>query len=277
MLKVISVQYPNRYPRGASADGVISLVTDDVSLTASRTLTAADKMFYQSGDAAVVVQTIRVLHGTPATAITITVPDDEDISIPGTYWQIYVDEAQVGAVTIARQTNGTLNDGTGAITVVAGGFATIYVKSNTADTPDVRVSGDITSEQTIYGNVDFNDKLLKRPALQDHQETNTTNATATGSITYDYRTGSVANMTLTGNVTALAFSNLPAAGYCGSVTFIITQGGSGGYSWAHPSGTKWSNGVAPTLTTTLGAISIITYVIDGAGTIYGFLGGTAFA
>lgn len=274
------MEFPLEYPgRGLSNSGLasISAATTFKNLTATRTLTAEDVFFYEPTSGNLVEQTLYVLHGTPATAIVITIPDDDTITTVGTIFVVRVATTQVGAVTIARQTNGTLNGGTSAITVAAGGEAVITVVSNTADTPVCLVEGDITSEQTLVANVNFNDKLLKAPQFQDIGETNATDATSTGSETYDYRDGSVVNVTLTGNVTTLTISNWPGSGASGSITFIITQDGTGGRSWSHPSSTKWASGVAPTLTTTAGTISIITYMRDGAGTVYGFFGGTGFA
>jgi hypothetical protein len=57
-----------------------------------------------------------------------------------------------------------------------------------------------------------------------------------------------------------------------SFTLVIRQGGSGSYTITWPTTVKWDGGVAPTLTTTVGAVDILGFFC--VGTIwFGFVSG----
>jgi hypothetical protein len=69
-----------------------------------------------------------------------------------------------------------------------------------------------------------------------------------GDITIDFANGYYQELTLTGDVTSLAFSNGPASGEGKSVVVDFVQGGSGSYTVTFTS-TKFDSGIAPTLST----------------------------
>jgi hypothetical protein len=92
----------------------------------------------------------------------------------------------------------------------------------------------------------------------DHQTT--FNATQT----VNWANGATQEITLTANITSLTFSNWVNGQ---SYRLVLIQGGSGSYTVAWPS-VKWMGGTAPTLTTTVGAADIVTFVY-GNSTIYG--------
>ena len=91
-----------------------------------------------------------------------------------------------------------------------------------------------------------------------------------GALTIDFADGYYQELTLTGNVTSLAFSNGPASGEGKSVVVDFVQGGSGSYTVTFTS-TKFDSGIAPTLSTGVGDIDRIAFDItnDGADQIYG--------
>ena len=91
-----------------------------------------------------------------------------------------------------------------------------------------------------------------------------------GSLTIDFANGYYQELTLTGDVTALAFSNGPGSGEGKSVVVDFVQGGSGSYTVTFTS-TKFDSGIAPTLSTGVGDIDRIAFDItnDGADQIYG--------
>ena len=91
-----------------------------------------------------------------------------------------------------------------------------------------------------------------------------------GALTIDFANGYYQELTLTGNVTSLAFSNGPGSGEGKSVVVDFVQGGSGSYTVTFTS-TKFDSGIAPTLSTGVGDIDRIAFDItnDGSDQIYG--------
>jgi hypothetical protein len=99
-----------------------------------------------------------------------------------------------------------------------------------------------------------------------------------GSLTIDFANGYYQELTLTGNVTSLAFTNGPASGEGKSVVVDFVQGGSGSYTVTFTS-TKFDSGIAPTLSTGVGDIDRIAFDItnDGSDQIYGHVLGLDMA
>jgi len=95
-------------------------------------------------------------------------------------------------------------------------------------------------------------------------------ASVSGSLTIDFANGYYQELTLTGDVTSLAFSNGPGSGEGKSVVVDFVQGGSGSYTVTFTS-TKFDSGIAPTLSTGVGDIDRIAFDItnDGSDQIYG--------
>jgi len=91
-----------------------------------------------------------------------------------------------------------------------------------------------------------------------------------GALTIDFANGYYQELTLTGDVTSLAFTNGPASGEGKSVVVDFVQGGSGSYTVTFTS-TKFDSGIAPTLSTGVGDIDRIAFDItnDGSDQIYG--------
>ena len=88
--------------------------------------------------------------------------------------------------------------------------------------------------------------------------------------------GNVFSIELTANCT-LSFSNVPGSNVV-SVTIAIVQGGSGSYTVTWPTGTIWPGGTAPTLTTTVGHVDVITMLTMNNGTTWrAFTAGQNFA
>ncbi len=71
-------------------------------------------------------------------------------------------------------------------------------------------------------------------------------------------------------LTLTASCTLTIAGTANGGTYLIklTQGGAGSYTVTWPEAVKWPGGVAPTLTTDVGAIDVITLFSDGTN-LYG--------
>ena len=121
------------------------------------------------------------------------------------------------------------------------------------------------------------DKVASALEIKDVGETAPAAGSITGSITRDFSVGAVQELTLTGNVSALAISNPPASGIAGTITFIINHG-TGPFTWAHPSGIRWPGAVAPTMSSGASDISIVSYMTrDGGTTWYGLFSGADFS
>lgn len=86
----------------------------------------------------------------------------------------------------------------------------------------------------------------------------------TGAVNADLRQSEVFTLTLTGNTT-LTFTNPPSSGYYKEALIIVTQGGSGSYSLTITNG-KYTDGIVPVLTTTVGAVDVLSYFTVDSGT-----------
>ena len=124
---------------------------------------------------------------------------------------------------------------------------------------------------TMSGTLAMDDNLITKPVIKDYGETrHPAGDTGGGTVTINLENGNVWSGTVSTATTTFAFSNWPASGLAGSVTMIITNGGSQTVYW--PAAMKWPNGTEPELTAS--GTDIITVVSDDAGTtIYGFLAG----
>lgn len=89
-------------------------------------------------------------------------------------------------------------------------------------------------------------------------------AGTTGSVTLDCSTASVFTMSPSGNVTALAFSNVPASGRACTITLIVTQGGTV-RTIAAPSGAVW---LAAQPTQVASKVCVLTYMTTDGGTTW---------
>ncbi len=85
---------------------------------------------------------------------------------------------------------------------------------------------------------------------------NVTGAGGTQNILF--ASGNIVNLTLNASTT-LTFSGH----VIGTYIIQVTQGGTGSYTLTYPASVKWSGGVAPTLTTTVGKTDILTFYHDG--------------
>jgi len=91
--------------------------------------------------------------------------------------------------------------------------------------------------------------------------------TVGSTYTVDWTASDVQTITLTANCT-LAFSGPPIAGKTQTVTLVVTQGGSGSYYLTYPAEVRWSNGVAPTLTTSVSYKDVLTFTTYDSGSSY---------
>jgi len=79
-----------------------------------------------------------------------------------------------------------------------------------------------------------------------------------GTLAISFASGNIVDLTLTASTT------LTFAGHVvGTYIIQVTQGGTGSYTLTYPASVKWSGGTAPTLTTAVGKVDILTFYHDG--------------
>jgi hypothetical protein len=92
-------------------------------------------------------------------------------------------------------------------------------------------------------------------------------ATFGAPTTIDWSAGGSFDTTASGSgAVTLAFSNLPPSGVAANIVWDLTNGGL--RTWTYPTGTKWSAGTAPTLTSS-GRDLLSFFTRDGGTTIHG--------
>lgn len=92
------------------------------------------------------------------------------------------------------------------------------------------------------------------------------NLTDGATINWDVSVAQVAGVTLGGNRTMAAPTNIKAGG---SYALFVTQDATGSRTLTWNSVFKWPGGVAPTLSTAPGAIDIITFLSKSGTNLYG--------
>lgn len=123
--------------------------------------------------------------------------------------------------------------------------------------------------------VDMAGVIVQQVTMRDVSEATNILGNRSGALTVNYDIGHVATVTLTGNITSLTINGVSTSAGSNWLTFVINHG-TGPFTWAHPSGTKWAGGSPPTLSSGASEVSVVTYVWVGTD-IYGFLGGIDFS
>lgn len=135
-----------------------------------------------------------------------------------------------------------------------------------------QLDGKLTSFslETYTGDVDIDGELI----VSSYNETYQAVTSSGGSTTINCEAGNVFSHTLSENTT-FTISNPPANGTAyGFSLKIIQDASASGYTVTWPSAVDWSNGDAPTLTSTASAVDqFVFYTHDGGTTWYGFTAG----
>lgn len=120
------------------------------------------------------------------------------------------------------------------------------------------------------GDVNMADNIVERPELKDYGITHNAQASVSGAAAIDLETGNSQKITVTGNITSMAFNNPPASGIDGSLTLYVVQGGTGSYTIVWPTSVDWPGGTGPTISTAVGSVDIYVFkTIDGGTTWFG--------
>ncbi len=113
--------------------------------------------------------------------------------------------------------------------------------------------------------------------ITDYSEALANDGNSGTALTVNLADGNVQEITLTGNVT-LSISGAAASGTDSSVTLFLIQDATGSRTVTWPTTTKWTGGVAPTLSIAAGAIDVVVLTtFDGGTTWFGFLAGQGMA
>lgn len=107
--------------------------------------------------------------------------------------------------------------------------------------------------------------VLGNPTLGRYIETVSAGGNQASSYTPNWNNGSIHTVTLTGNVTFGAPTNMIAGS---SLTLILTQDGTGGRTANWNASYKWMGGT-PTLSTAAGAVDIVNVFFDGTNYVTG--------
>ena len=93
---------------------------------------------------------------------------------------------------------------------------------------------------------------------------------STSTYNVDLSLSNIFNLTFTSSST-ISFTNLPPNGICRNILLILKQDAAGGRVVSF-SNTKWTDGVAPALTTTTNAVDVVTILIfDGTNRFGSFV------
>ena len=85
----------------------------------------------------------------------------------------------------------------------------------------------------------------------------------TAAFTIDWRNPNTQKVTVTGTNLDITFTD-PSFGVGNFLLRVIQGGGNDTINWAHEASIKWPSGIAPTLSTTAGAVDIVTcYYVSG--------------
>jgi hypothetical protein len=159
--------------------------------------------------------------------------------------------ATTGNITTVNAT--TVNaTTTNTTTLTATGVSTLG-KMSAANVTAMTITGPVSSNSTVS-------LSGATTSLGPYSEKVNALGSVTGTTAINYTLGTVVTMTLNGNITINSnnITNFPAAG--SSMTWVLTQGGTGGYTITS---NLYYAGGSKTLSTSGGAIDVINVIYDG--------------
>lgn len=133
----------------------------------------------------------------------------------------------------------------------------------------VTLSSIATALATWTNDVEASGHKITGAVYESIAEVSGSSTLGTSSLTLDFSTGNVFEVTLDRNITSIIYANLPS-NLLVPCTIIFTQDATGGRTvtgWA--ANTKWPGGTAPTLTTAANAVDIISGYIKSTSSSAG--------
>lgn len=134
----------------------------------------------------------------------------------------------------------------------------------------------LTDETGTGANVFATSPTLTTPTITGLNETKTAPTISSGVLALNCALGNVFHVSLNAAITSITFSNIPASNTAYGLTLAFTADGTArAVTWG--AAIKWSNGTAPTLTSTLNKVDIFVLTTwDGGTTWYSMVGGQNF-
>jgi hypothetical protein len=160
-----------------------------------------------------------------------------------------------------------------SINVTAGTHGTVSGRSNlafTINTASLSSIGTLTTPTTLATNVTVSQSLnvsgnitgtLK--STKDYLNT----STVSGAVTVDLNGGNWFKYTLSGTPT-FTFANAPASGTAMTVTLLVLQNGTGGYTPAWGNTIYWAGGLVPPASTGANKLDMWTFTTTDGGTSF---------
>ena len=126
----------------------------------------------------------------------------------------------------------------------------------------------ITSGVSLNGAESLSNKTLVGPVFQAYQEKIVTiGSIATSTYTLDTSLANIFDITLTVNTT-ITFTNVSTSGYARPITLIVRQPASSAGKTLVVANAKYTDGVAPVLSTGVNQIDVLTYWSPNGGTSF---------
>lgn len=167
--------------------------------------------------------------------------------------------------------------GAGAVQISHGTAAAVPAKPDPGDATilyAVKVPAALTIANSATTKLDK--RFSGAYPLTNYSESVATDTSSGTTHTIDLNDAPVHALTLTDNCT-LTFSNPIATGRASSFTLILTQDATGSRLVTWPASVDWAAATAPTLTTTVAAVDVLTFFTVDGGTIwYGQVAGQAY-
>lgn len=128
----------------------------------------------------------------------------------------------------------------------------------------------ISGDWVVSGSMNFADKILKRPMLQDVGYLTQVITSSSNAATINVENGNSVTHLLTENVTYTISNPTPSDDYCELVIQITQDGAGGAYTVTWPASVVWGGGTAPVISTGNDAVDIIVLrTWDGGTTWFG--------
>lgn len=170
--------------------------------------------------------------------------------------------ANIASANVTNLVGTTLSYGSASIT--GANIASANITNLTGTTASYG-SASITGANIASANIG----LIYQPRFTSYRETVVNNTNAGGTVSIDLSQGNIFNYTLTSSG-SLVISNAPSSGISLSFTVILLQGTGGSKTLTYPASVKFTDGVAPVLTTTAGKYDVLTFfTVDGGTTYFG--------